>query len=336
MSERANHGAGRDRATDDRRGGRDRHDRTDARARRDADSRRDKRRTGPTRRNHYRRALRREAPVLVGLLLDDQDFALMTTFDSFPFEHYGDYLHHLDGLLHDLHARGTHIAVTLFDPDAYDHYCATTRQPPDAAETRTRYVAEVTATGPAVRYTRQPMPLLRSELAREADRRATWERASDTLVDAGPCPDCGQDLAHCAFDRASHTLLRVIEAVGAGSHHVVCSLPAAGGPPLLAAVEIDADPDGEVRVAEADALVVCTIMAAGTVTTHPGGLVVRTTDPDGTETVRGWSLRNGEPHPLTEAEVFSAYCTDPVTGDPVPPEPGVRYRAGLPLPPPAG
>jgi hypothetical protein len=291
------------------------------------------RRTRASHRNRYRRALRREAPVVIGLLLDDQDFALMTSSAGFPFDDYRTYLHHLDDLLRTLHAQGTYIAVTLFDPDAYDHYCDSTRQPPDSPDTRTRYVAEVTTTGPAVHYTRQPMPLLRSQLAREADRRATWERATDILMDAGPCPDCGQDLAHCAFDRASDTLLRIVEAVGPGAHHIVCSLPTGDGPPLLAAAQIDADPDGQTHVPEADALVVCTIMAAGVVCPHPGGLVVRTTDPDGTETVRGWTLRDGEPHPLTEAEVFSAYCTDPGTGDPVPPEPGVHYRAGLPLPP---
>ncbi|SCE27988.1 hypothetical protein GA0115240_14803 [Streptomyces sp. DvalAA-14] len=283
----------------------------------------------------YRRALRREAPVVVGLLLDDQDFALLTAHSSFPFEDYGEYLHHLNGLLRSLHAQGTHIAVGLFDPDDYDRYCDSTRRPPDSPATRAGYVAEVTAAGPAVPYTRQPMPLLRSQLAREADRRATWERATDALMDAGPCPECGQDLAHCAFDRASDTLLRIVEAVGPGAHHIVCSLPAAEGPPLLAAVQIDADPDGEMQVTEADALVVCTVMAAGTISVRPGGLVVRTTDPDGTETVRGWSLREGEPYPLSEAEVFSAYCTDPATGEPVPPEHGVVYRAGMPLPPPS-
>ncbi|WP_329129286.1 hypothetical protein OG552_02890 [Streptomyces sp. NBC_01476] len=317
-------GAGRKRTADDRRG---------SGGHRGATSRRT---AGTSRqRNRYRRALRKEAPVVVGLLLDDQDFALMTGDRSFPFDEYAVYLHHLDGLLHSLHAQGTHIAVTLFDPDAYTHYCESTRQPPDSPQTRTRYVADVTTAGPAVPYEGQHITQLRSHLAREADRRATWERATDALMDAGPCPDCDRDLAHCAFDRASHTLLRVIEAIGPGAHHVVCSLPAPDSPPLLAAVEIEADEDGEVDIAEADALVVCTIMAAGEATIRrPGGLVVRTTDATGAETVRGWSLRKGEPHPLTEAEVFSAYCTDPETGDPVPPEPGVRYRAGLPLPPP--
>lgn len=287
---------------------------------------------GPPGRARYRRALRREAPTVIGMLLDDHDFAAMTRYPSFPYDDYGRYLHHLDGLLRSLHAEGTHTAVTLFDPEAYAAYCDSTRQPPDTPASRVRYVAEATTTGAVVRYARQSLAVLRAELAREADRRATWERATDELMDAGPCPDCGQDLAHCAFDTASETLLRIVEAVGDGTHHLVCSLPAHEGPPLLAAVQIAIDADGEMHLVEADALVICTVMAVAAVTARVGGLVVRTTDADGRDTVRGWELRDGEPQPLSEAAVFDAYCTDPVTGEPVPPEPGVRYAAGVPLP----
>ena len=295
---------------------------------------RDHRRSGPPGRTRYRRALRREAPTVIGLLLEERDFTAMTRYRTFPFDNYGRYLHHLDGLLRSLHAEGTHIAVTLFDPEGYAAYCDSTGQPPDTPATRARYVAEAAMGAAAVRYTRQPIDALRAALGREADRRATWERATDELMDAGPCPDCGQDLAHCAFDAASHTLLRLIEAVGDGTHHMVCSLPVPDGPPLLAAVHIDSRPDGDLHVAEADALVVCTVMAVAAVTARLGGLVIRTTDAGGQDTVRGWELRGGEPRPLPEADVFDAYCTDPATGEPVPPEPGVRYAAGLPLPPP--
>ncbi|SEO51159.1 hypothetical protein [Actinacidiphila rubida] len=292
------------------------------------------RRTRPAGRTDQRRALRAEAPTILGLLVDDGDFTAMTGYPSFPFTDYGRYLHHVDALLHSLHARGTHVAVTLFDPAAYAAYCTGTRQPPDRPGSRTRYTAEATTAGPAVPYARQPLDTLRGTLAREAEHRATWERATDLLMDAGRCTDCGEELVHCAFDRASHTLIRLVEAVGPGRHHVVASLPEDSRPPLLAAARIGSDEDGELHLDEADALLLCTVMAACAATVHPGGLVIRTTASDGTDTVRGWTLRGAVPHPLTEPEVFNAYCTDPDTGDPVPPEPGVRYAAGIPLPPP--
>lgn len=288
----------------------------------------------PPGRTAYRSALRREAPIVVGLLLDDHDFAVMTEYPSFPFRDYGLYLHHLDDLLRSLHAQGTSIAVTLFDPEGYADHCADTLRPPDTPASRIHYTAAVSTTGPAVRYTRQPLALLRTQLAREAERRATWERAGDILTAAGLCPDCGEPVAHCAFDLASHTLLRIVEAAGPGAHHFVCSLHPGTGDSLLATARITSDREGELHLSDTEALVLCTVMAAARVTDRPGGLVLRTTDSEGTDTVYGWSLHPDGPHPLTEAEVFNAYCTDLDTGDPVPPEPGVRYRAGLPLPPP--
>jgi len=314
--------------------------RSDRPAGRPADGReRDGRTTGKGRRAahagaRYRRALRRESPTVVGMLLTDDDFAAMTRYASFPFRDYGRYLHHLDGVLRSLAAQGLHVAVTLFDPDGYADYCAVTRRPPDDPATRALYITEVTTARTAVQYTRQSLPELRDELARAADRRTTWERATDLLMDAGTCPTCGLDLVHCAFDRAAHALLRVLDAVGSGTHHVVCSLPTGDGPPLVAATLVDTGDDGDIHLAEADGLVLCTVMAAENAVPATGGLAVRTTDADGTDTVRLWSLRDGEPHPLTEAEVFDAYCTDAGTGEPVPPEPGVLHRAGLPLPPP--
>ncbi|WP_335979878.1 hypothetical protein [Streptomyces sp. CA2R106] len=289
------------------------------------------RRGAPSGRGRQRRALRREAPTVVSLLLDEQDFTAMTRHRSFPFDDYGQYLHHLDGLLRGLHAQGTHVAVTHFDPDAYDSYCHSTRRPPDTPDTRTHYVAEATTTGPTIPYARQPVDDLRAALAREADRRAVWQRATDLLATAGPCPDCGRHFSHCAFDDASDTLMNLLDAVGPGDQHVVCSLPTDDGPPLPAALLTHTAPGGEPHFAEADALVLCTVMAAATVTGRTAGLVVRTLTPDG-DTVRGWELRDGTPEPLTEAAVFNAYCTDPVTGDPIPPEPGVRYAPGIPLP----
>ncbi|SEG90313.1 hypothetical protein SAMN05216223_121149 [Actinacidiphila yanglinensis] len=289
------------------------------------------RRRRPAGRTRHRRALRREAPTVIAMLLDEGDFTAMTRHPSFPFDDYGQYLHHLDGLLRSLHAQGTHVTVTHFDPDDYASYCRGTRRPPDTPTTRTHYVAEATTTGPGVHYARQPVAELRALLTREVDRRTVWERATDILMDSGPCPDCGQDLAHCAFDDASDTLLRLLEAVGPGAHHVVCSLPADDGPPLAAALHAHTSPDGDLHFSEADALVLGTVLAAAMVTDRTAGIVVRTLDPDG-DTVRGWELHGGETHPLSEAAVFDAYCTDPITGTPIPPEPGVHYAPGIPLP----
>ncbi|KAB8161972.1 hypothetical protein FH609_025525 [Streptomyces sp. 3MP-14] len=90
---------------------------------------------------------------------------------------------------------------------------------------------------------------------------------------------------------------------------------------------------------ERQAAVFCTVLAVALAAGAAGGLVLRSgaeAPPGATprQEVRGWRLAGGRLVPLGEAEVFAAYCTDPTTGEPLPPEHGVRYR---PAPrPPAG
>lgn len=47
--------------------------------------------------------------------------------------------------------------------------------------------------------------------------------------------------------------------------------------------------------------------------------------------VRGWYVEGGRLHPFTDAEIFSASCTD-ATGEPIPPEDAVRYVSARELP----
>ncbi|MEU1630410.1 hypothetical protein ABZ746_34985 [Streptomyces sp. NPDC020096] len=294
-----------------------------------------------------RRTLRREVPSTVALLADHEDFSAMRSYSTFAFHDHAQYLRQMQGLLRSLAAQGIHISVVLFDPDEYAAYCAETGQDPDAAATRSRYTAEVAAGGPTVPYQGQPVDHLVSQLIGAADRRATWEYATEILARSTGCGDnCASGGgSNAAFDRASAALTRLIEAAGSGRHHLVCSVPvvpvsgpdALESPPLVGLLHARCAEDGTVQLAEADALIFCTVLAAGIATGSPGGVVLRTgrgtrAEPD---RVRGWSLRDGWLHPLTEAEVFNAYCTDAETGEPVPPEPGVSYCAGTLLPPPS-
>ncbi|MBR8744876.1 hypothetical protein [Nocardiopsis sp. MG754419] len=43
------------------------------------------------------------------------------------------------------------------------------------------------------------------------------------------------------------------------------------------------------------------------------------------ELVRGWWVGHRALVPLDEAQMFDAFCTDTASGEPIPPEPGVRY-----------
>ncbi|MBB5118305.1 hypothetical protein AF335_30260 [Streptomyces eurocidicus] len=282
------------------------------------------------RRTTARRALRREVPSTVAVLADEADFTAMRRYASFVFDDHATYLRQMEGLLRTLAGQGTHTSVALFDPVGYEEFCADSRLDPDSPASRTRYTAEIAAAGTKVTYEGQPMGRLLPQLIDAAEQQATWEYAS-SLLTAGDCASCGEDIGRAAFARATRALRRLVRAVGAGSHHLVCSVSAEGDVPLVAVLHAEHRDDGLLHLGEAAALVFCTVLAAGIAADRPGGVVLRTTLPGRRDTVRGWNLRDGWLRPLTEAEVFAAYCTDAHTGEPVPPEPGVDYRGGLAL-----
>ncbi|NEW77765.1 hypothetical protein [Streptomyces rhizosphaericus] len=284
-----------------------------------------------TRRQTTRRALRREVPSTVALLADERDFAAMRHYESFAFDDHGAYLREMEGLLKALAAKGVHTTVALFDPVAYEEFCADTRLDPDTAASRTRYTAELAVAGGTVTYEGQPIARLVPRLIGVAEEQATWEYATALLSRVGHHGECRDDTtARAAFDRAGAALRAVVEAVGPGVHHLVCSVPA-DGTSLVAVLHADAREVGPPKLAEPSGLVFRTVLACGFALRGAGGLVLRTIVADSPETVRGWALQDGWLRPLSEAEVFTAYCTDAETGEPIPPEHGVEYRAGIPL-----
>lgn len=280
-----------------------------------------------------RRALRREVPSTVGILADEQDFTRMRRYRTFAFHDYKTYLRQSEQLLKTLSAQQLHTSVALFDPEEFADYCAEAGIDADAPAGRSRFTAQLAGRGAIVPYTGQPLGRLLPRLINEAVRRATWEYATLLLADLGMCADCGRDIGRAAFDRASSILIRLLEVAGPGEHHLVCSVP---GPDeqLLAVLHARGGTTSSASSAQIDAeesAEFVTVLAAGLALASTGGLVLRTSAPDTGDRVHGWRLHRGTLRPLTAGEVFSAYCTDAATGDPLSPEPGVEYCAGFPV-----
>ncbi|MFJ3902410.1 hypothetical protein [Streptomyces sp. NPDC090025] len=287
--------------------------------------------TRPTR-TTARRTLRRETTATLGLLADTEDFTAMRRYATFPFTSHTDYLHHVENHLKTLRATGGHTSVTLFDPEDYADHCAATGRDPDHPTSRAHYTADQATTGPHVPYTGQPLATLLATLVEVTVRHTTWEYATLLLAEAGECPDCGRHIGHAAFARASLLLLRLLDAAGPGTHHLVCSVPA-DEDQLVAALRTDPHSTGPDLLDTPHGGEFVTVLAAGIALGGPGGVVLRTTTPGHPDRLHGWRLAEGQLHPLTEAEVFDAYCTDAHTGDPIAPEPHVHHLAGLPLDP---
>ncbi|MFJ4973458.1 hypothetical protein [Streptomyces sp. NPDC088755] len=275
-----------------------------------------------------RRTLRREAPSTIGLLVDAQDFAAMRRYRTFPFDDHTVYLQQVEGLLKALTAQGMHTTIALFDPEDYAEFCAESGIDADTGAGRSRFTAEIAAAGATVAYTGQQLGDLIPLLVSRAVRQATWEYATLLLTDLGACADCGQDIGRAAFDRASHLLMRLLEAAGTGTHHLVCSTPTENDQ-LLAVLHTHRDSTGPARLDTSEGAEFATVLAVAIALETPGGVVLRTSAPDGPDRVHGWRLAHGALAPLTAAEVFNAYCTDAETGEPLSPESGVEYCAGF-------
>jgi hypothetical protein len=317
-----------------------------------------------SRKRSRRRSLRREAPSIVPVLADESHFARMRGYGSFGFDDHRSYLRQLEGLLRALRADDVHARVALFDPVDYELYCQERRLDPDTAASRGRYVAEIAAAGTTVPYSGQSLARLLPQLREAHTCRVTWHAGAEILARAGSCVRCGEDVGKAAFDRAARALSTVLDAVGAGAHHLVVSV-AVPGSPLVTALDVRRTADGDIHAHETAALALTTALAAGFATVSPGGLVLRTerggADGDGDagddpadaagesgdsrragdrprDVVRGWRLDPVRSwlRPLSAAEVFAAYCTDPATREPVAPDPGVEHAPGLDLPHPGG
>ncbi|MEU9188721.1 hypothetical protein AB0D14_30115 [Streptomyces sp. NPDC048484] len=274
-----------------------------------------------------RRVLRREIAGTIGLLTDEQDFtAMRRRYRTFAFDNHASYLQQMENLLRTLASQGGHTTVALFDPEEYAEFCAENGVNPDCASSRTRFTAELAATGATVPYEGQALNALVPHLIDEAVRQATWEYATTLLSRLGNCASCGEDIGRAAFLRASDLLVRIIETSGDGERHLVCSV-STEPETLVAVLRTEGDQHGTPHLDEAEALEFTTVLALGIATRSAGGLVMRTSTGHATDRVYGWRLRGGGLEPLTAAEVFDAYCTDVESGDLVSPESGVDYCA---------
>ncbi|MGW1506925.1 hypothetical protein ACWCQW_52520 [Streptomyces mirabilis] len=145
---------------------------------------------------------------------------------------------------------------------------------------------------------------------------------SDAVTDEAM--SAAADTAHALLDRAADAYLSLLSAVlGDGTHHMVANASTPHGD-LTEGQEVTVIGD-DVLINEAASTRVCAAIAAAMVGCATGALVVRTFGPDGSEFVRGWTIRNFWLRPLTAEDIREAYSFG-LDGASLTPEPGVEYR----------
>uniref|UniRef100_A0AAU2AEX4 Uncharacterized protein n=1 Tax=Streptomyces sp. NBC_00093 TaxID=2975649 RepID=A0AAU2AEX4_9ACTN len=138
--------------------------------------------------------------------------------------------------------------------------------------------------------------------------------ASDAVTDEAM--QTAADTAHALLHRATDAYMSLLNTVlGDGTHHMVASASTPHGD-VTEGQELTVMGDALI-INEASSMRVCAVIAAGMVGCATGGLVVRTFSPDGSEFVRGWSVRNFWLRPLTAEDIRQAYSVDTETGAPL-------------------
>lgn len=125
-----------------------------------------------------------------------------------------------------------------------------------------------------------------------------------------------------------------------GDHHILTAhSDDDGGISTAIRTGMERDADGEVELPHVLALIAAEI-ASGT----PLALILCTFHkneisqplPNGVKipvkTVRGWHFDGAALQPVDEQAMFAVHCIDSETGDPIPPEHGVRYADAWPAP----
>ncbi|MCZ4610383.1 hypothetical protein O3S80_42800 [Streptomyces sp. Lzd4kr] len=137
------------------------------------------------------------------------------------------------------------------------------------------------------------------------------------------------------FETAAQAFKALLDTLGAGRHHLVCSAHTDQGSFASVSTTVDRAPDDQ-DLMEADgegSLMFCHLLAQTSLGYRDAAIFTRTYASEDRAVLRGWRVTAGWPEPMEAADVFAAYCTDLATGDPIPPEPGTDYQAGILLAP---
>ncbi|MFE4861443.1 hypothetical protein [Streptomyces sp. NPDC056670] len=147
---------------------------------------------------------------------------------------------------------------------------------------------------------------------------------ASTDVDVSADAEAALTDAAAVLGQAQDAFFALLDVLGTGTHTMVCSVYSSLGGEV-GFLQVRSDDADLIAVSEVEALTFWVTLSFGFLPGATGGLVVRTTTPDGTETARGWSVRDGWLHPLTAREVITSYSINPESGEPMDPEQGVAY-----------
>lgn len=136
------------------------------------------------------------------------------------------------------------------------------------------------------------------------------------------CACCGNSMGWAALTVADRILGALSQDLPGDQQNIVATFEHDGD---VRTAELQLARVSGVLTANAEEAVRFLLALAAGVCQDNSGLTVRSSYPGATDQVRGWSIGHGVAIPLNRAQIFDAYCTDAVTGEPLPPCPQTEY-----------
>lgn len=301
------------------------------------------------------RRLRAKAGQVTGIAVvaDELEWrALAEQNPLFAAEDYETYLAAVEGRMKSAARAGRQVMVGPLMPDQFEtraDAAGLARDSPRALKEYERFVADL---GPLTRpWVGEPIMRILEQIRAHVRAETLQTHAMPALAAAASMHPEPDRAAQRAMSMAAHVFMALIEDGGDGRHELRVTVHAEEGLldytlPYTRCAKVIAFPD------DGGEHMVVVLLAIASLAERPGSVLLRTRpqtsffpgrrkpklppQPEGWEnhesTLRGWRLAASLPQPMTEGQLFAFVCTGP-RGEPIPPEPGTRFRAGFPLDP---
>jgi hypothetical protein len=256
---------------------------------------------------------------------------------------YGTYLVDLHGRMTAARRAGKQVLVGPFLTDQYESYAEAIGEPADSIHALRAYDDFVARVGPHTRpWTGEPISRVVTDLRVATDTRADQATILPLLKQAANRHPDPRRAASEALTAATEIFAPLLKRTEPGHHTLVCTVRLLPDDinyvlPVIRTPELVAFPDGGPEQ------LLCAALVTAHLASRPATLVLRSrsltlhtkadrpNDHLDSLTIRAWRLSGGRATPLTAAQAFDLVCTDPVTGHPIPPEPGAQYADAFDL-----
>jgi hypothetical protein len=306
----------------------------------------------------------------IAVVADELEWrALAEQNPLFAAKDYPSYLFSVERRMRAAARAGRQVLVGPLLPDQFESRAdeaGLARDSPRALREYELFVAEL---GPLTQpWLGEPMARVLERIRAHVRAETLQEKAMPTLAASAALHADADVAAQRAMSKASHLFLALIEDGGDGRHELRVTIQAPDGEldytlPYARFAQVLSFPD------DGGENMVVILLSIAILAGLPGTILLRSRSqasifptrrkpkgwrpdsrkpgPDGgrddaeaggegwenhESVLRGWLLTKDLPEPMSEGRLFALACTGP-DGDPIPPEPGTRFRAGFPLDP---